>query len=323
MLQKKYLVFALSLGLLGACGGQTYVNGSTGAFTAPQQMPQQIPQQQQAYPAGQQGVPQISTPPLSGATMPNPASPGAPSGSSAAQPTVQASARPTATRPVAPGSVTPQPTATPAKAPATAKPQLSAAQQLLQKAVTRFQSLKSFKLTVEGYEANDAKGPTNLSFYMTALNGRAKLDVFKHTNSLYIGVKMGYQAGSDTISVRPGGALGFVKLDTQMNDERLLTPRGYRLDQIDAFAISQRLLGGKHAPKVLGKTQLNGRTIAILEYTRANDFDSKITRELLGIDMQDYFMRIHEMYEGDKLVFSLKIGEVQLDLPLSDKDLEI
>lgn len=308
MVQRKYMVLALSLGFLGACGGQTYVNGTAGPLTAPQQIPQQIPQQQ-AYPSGQQGLPQTLTP--------------RPSGPSPAQPTVQASARPVATRSPVPGTAAPKPTATPAKAIASAKPQLSAAQQLLQKAVARFQSLKSFKLTVEGYEASDVKGPTNLSFYMTALNGRAKLDVFKHTNSLYIGVKMGYQAGSDTISVRPGGALGFVKLDTKMDDERLLTPRGYRLDQIDAFAISQRLLGGTHAPKVLGKTQLNGRTIAILEYTRANDFDSKITRELLGIDMQDYFMRIHEMYEGDKLVFSLKIGEVQLDLPLTDKDLEI
>lgn len=316
MQRLKYMGFAWSLGVLSACGGQTYLNGNAGQYTTPQQMPQQ-----QAYPANQQGLPQAMVTPPGTTRQPSSSAQTPVQGST--QPTVQASARPTATRSATPAktTATPKPTATPAKA--SAKPQLSAAQQLLQKAVARFQSLKSFKLTVEGYEASDVKGPTNLSFYMTALNGRAKLDVFKHTNSLYIGVKMGYQAGSDTISVRPGGALGFVKLDTKMDDERLLTPRGYRLDQIDAFAISQRLLGGAHAPKVLGKTQLNGRTIAILEYTRANDFDSKITRELLGIDMQDYFLRIHEMYEGDKLVFSLKIGEVQLDLPLTDKDLEI
>lgn len=318
MRSQKQWVLSLALGTLSACGGQTYLNGNAGQVTSPQPLPQQ------AYPTSQQGLPQAVPTPL----LPNPTQPTQPrqttqtSSQTSAQATtpratVQASVRPTATRSASPAVTSPP------KATATAKPQLSAAQQLLQQAVARFQSLKSFKLTVEGYEASDVKGPTNLSFYMTALNGRAKLDVFKHTNSLYIGVKMGYQAGSDTISVRPGGALGFVKLDTQMNDERLLTPRGYRLDQIDAFAISKRLLGGKHAPKVLGKTQLNGRTIAILEYTRANDFDSKITRELLGIDMQDYFMRIHEMYEGDTLVFSLKIGEVQLDLPLSDKDLEI
>jgi hypothetical protein len=217
-------------------------------------------------------------------------------------------------------SVKGAPLAMPAKA---AAPQVSVAQQLVTKAVARFNSLDSFKFMVDGFEMVSGKTPSRLSFNMFALKGQAKIEVLKHTNSLYVGVKMGYQAGKDAISVRPGGALGFVKVDTKMNDERLSTPRGYRLDQIDAFAIAKRLLSGPQQPKVLGKTQINGRTIAILEYTNANSFDQRITRELLGIDMEDHFIRMHEMFEGDKLVFSLKLNNIQLNAPVSEAEIKI
>lgn len=214
----------------------------------------------------------------------------------------------------------PRPAAPPQTLPAS---KISAAQELLSKAKKRFQSLNSFKINVEGFEMLSGKSPSRLSFNMFANQGRAKIEVLKHTNSLYVGVKMGYQAGADAISVRPGGALGFVKIDTKMSDDRLSTPRGYRLDQIDAFAISQRLLGGSEAPKVLGKTQINGRSVAILEYTHSNTYDQRITRELLGIDMEDHFIRIHEMYEGSTLVFSLKLSNVQLDVPVASTEMEI
>jgi hypothetical protein len=212
------------------------------------------------------------------------------------------------------------PAAIPAKA---ATPQVSVAQQIVTKSVARFNSLDSFKFMVEGFEMVSGKTPSRLSFNMFALKGQAKIEVLKHTNSLYVGVKMGYQTGHDAISVRPGGALGFVKVDTKMNDERLSTPRGYRLDQIDAFAIAKRLLIGPQQPKVLGKTQINGRTIAILEFTNANSFDQRITRELLGIDMEDHFIRMHEMFEGDKLVFSLKLNNIQLNAPVSEAEIKI
>jgi len=108
-----------------------------------------------------------------------------------------------------------------------------------------------------------------------------------------------------------------------MSDENLLTSRGYQLDQIDSFAIAKGILSGQFVPKVLGKKKVNGRDIAILEFTHANDFDPKITRELLGIDMQDYFVRTHEMYEGDNLVFSLNLSNLEFNAPLTAKDLEI
>lgn len=49
----------------------------------------------------------------------------------------------------------------------------------------------------------------------------------------------------------------------------------------------------------------------------------RITRELVGIDMQDYFVRIHEMYEGPALVYSLKISDAQYNVPLQAADFNI
>ena len=66
-----------------------------------------------------------------------------------------------------------------------------------------------------------------------------------------------------------------------------------------------------------------GRPVAVLEYTPQNHFDPSITRELIGIDMQDHFVRIHEMYAGSELVYSLKLPEVQVNAPLTSKDFEI
>lgn len=222
--------------------------------------------------------------------------------------------------PVKTAASTPAPAAAAAKASVS---QAAAAQQVLTQAVERFKTLESVKFNVDGFETVIGKSPSRLSFTFASLQGKAKIEVLKHTNSMYVGVKMGYQDGQDAISVRPGGMLGFVKVDTKMNDERLSTPRGYRLDQIDAFAISKRLLGQNHTPKVLGKTQLDGRSVAILEYTKVNDFDQRITRELLAIDLEDHFIRMHEMYEGETLVFSLKLSNIQLNAPVAAADLGV
>lgn len=310
---------------LSACGGQTHLNVNPGSPQGFAAAPQTALTPNAPLINTPQGNPSLPSPLAPQPTQARPAATSATTTSPSKSATTVPKSTPVKPSTAATGAQTPSTSAaTPAlSAPATKAPQISAGQLLLNKAVARFDSLKSFKISVDGFETSAAKGPTSLSFQMMALNGLNKIEVQKHTNSLYVGVKMGYQSGTDKISVRPSGALGFVKLDTQMNDERLLTARGYRLDQIDAFAISQRLLKGNQQPKILGKTQLNGRNIAILEYTHANTFDASITRELLGIDMEDYFMRIHEMYEGANLVFSLKLSNVQLDAPVTAKDLEV
>lgn len=334
------LTSTLTLALLSACGGQTQINPTMGY--APQGG--QTPYQQSGYayqsPNATAQQSQYANTPSQTATQAQ-----YPSSFTAQQPSTvqtspaqtQAAATPRATGPQTTTARPPvtAPTAVPqttqAKAPtsqkttpaATAAPKLSAAQILLINARKRVQTLNSAKATVNCFETNAEKGPTNLKADMTFLSGTTKLEVISHQNSLFVGAKLSYQAGSPTVTARAAGALGIVKVNAPMTDERILTRRGYRLDQIDVFAISNRLLNGNVEPKVLGKTQVNGREIAILEFTKANDFDQEVTRELLGIDMQDYFVRIHEMYAGSELVFSLKLENIELNAPVSAQDLEI
>jgi len=323
-----FTILALaSLGSLSACSGQAQLNSAYPVAelnTHSQNFAAPMPAQQTHLSLGQPAAlpttatearPQITqpqSPALRRQTVTLPGARAATDASPVNRPAIAAASQAALPLATQPSAVQPQPV-----------PQLSVAEQLLAQAVARFESLESFKISVEGFETVTGKSPSRLSFNMYALNEQAKIEVLKHTNSLYVGVKMGYRSGADAISVRPGGLLGFVKVDTKLDDERLSTPRGYRLDQIDAFAISRRLLNGPHQPKILGKTELNGRQVAILEYTQANDYDARITRELLAIDMEDHFIRMHEMYEGPTLVFSLKLSNIQLNVPVSSAELGV
>lgn len=233
----------------------------------------------------------------------------------------------------APRQATPQQMAQPAPqqaAPQQAAPQQQQAQSpeavvqnLLQQTRDTFKTMQNYKGIASVMEKNE-KGPTNLKLDVIFQQpGRSKMEILEHANSMYVGVKLMYDSGQDKVTGRPGGMLGFAKLTVPMTDERILTRRGYRLDQVDTLAIVQRLINSNQTPKILGKTTVAGRSVAVLEYTPQNHFDPSITRELIGIDMQDHFVRIHEMYAGKDLVYSLKLLEVQINAPLSSKDFEI
>lgn len=260
--------------------------------------------------------------------------------------TVRQAAAPTATRTTtaaprtstaARTTATKTPTKTTAKAPATAprtvtrqaaapKPAAtpeSIAQDLLNKARDHWNQIQTFSIQADAYEKNE-KGVTNLSLTLNFQKpGTTKLEVVKHTNSLYVGAKLFYESGQGKLTGRPGGALSFMKLTVPLTDDRVTSRRGYPLDRVDTLAIVNRLINSGLKPKILGKTNVNGRDLAILEFTGACDFDPAITRELIGIDMQDHFVRLHEMYAGPELVYSLKLQSVTFNPALAAADLSV
>lgn len=202
----------------------------------------------------------------------------------------------------------------------------SVGRDLLAKSRARVESTQSFIVQGDAYE-KDAKGETRIKLKLAFQKGspsKCRLDIVQHSNSLFSGAKLSYTPGTDQVTGRPGGAMSFMKMTLPMSDSKIQTRRHYRLDQVDTNAIATRLLGNPSLnPKILGKTTINGRQIAVLEFHNVNDFDKTITRELLGIDMEDHFVRIHEMYAGDELVYSLKLTTVNLDAPVSAADLEV
>jgi hypothetical protein len=215
-------------------------------------------------------------------------------------------------------------TATPVTPKNSTSTTLSVTQNLLQKSKARFEQLQNFRATADVFEFHPDKGPVKAKLKVLFQKpGNCRMEVVEHTNSLHKGVKLTYKSGVNSVTGRPGGALSFMKMTLPMNDNKLTTRRGYRLDQVDTLAIVSRLIRPELNPKLLGKTTVNGRSVAVLEYQASNHFDSKVTKELLGIDMETHFVRIHEMYVGEELVYSLKLPEVEFDQNISATDMEV
>lgn len=330
---KKIVNTALMLSTLlslVACGGQVaptggipytpnMVNGQNFAqnpymqtgynYQAPQQehIPQQLHQ-----PAPQQH--QLQQQP----NLPNPAQP---------RQQQSASLRANASRPQQPLPPQAQQTQRPAAAvQQQTAPRQSAeaiAADLLIKTRQKFDQIQNFSAVIDAFEKDD-KGVTRLKLKALFQKPTAnKLEILEHSNGLFKGARLRYESGVDQVTGRPGGLMGVMKLTVPMSDDRISSRRGYRLDQIDTLAIVQRLVNPALNPKVLGKTNVGGREIIVLEFPAQNHFDPAITREILGIDTQEHFVRIHEMYAGAELVYSLKLQELQLNAPLSSKDFDI
>lgn len=321
------LVTLMSLLPLTACGGQANLSGPqastfTGqnAYMQPSYNYQQPAAAQPMTAAPQAAAPtaQVNAQTAARAAAPAPGTRIAPTLGKATAPVAAAAApRAATTAPAAarPAAVAPAPAAASAA---------NASRDLINKTREKFGQLQSFVVQGDAYE-KDSKGETRIKLKVKFQQpGQIHLEIVQHNNSMYNGTKLTYNVGQNQVTGRPGGALSFMKLTVPLSDERILTRRGYRLDQVDPNAIMTRLLGNPAlTPKVLGKTNINGHDIAVLEFTNANDFDKRITRELVGIDMQDYFVRIHEMYEGQTLVYSLKIGDAQYNVPLQAADFAI
>lgn len=219
---------------------------------------------------------------------------------------------------------TPTATAAPAAAPKPAVPTESIAEELLRKTRETFDDIENFVAQADVYEKNDEKGAVRGKLKVIFRKpGSAKMEFLEHSVGQYKGVRLTYSSGNPQVQIRAGGVLGFLSLNLPMTDDKVKSRRGYRLDQVDTLAIVDRLAKAGTDVKVLGKTTIGGNEIAVLQYTPINHFDPKITKEMLGIDMKTYFVRIHEMYEGDQLVYSLKIPQVDFDQPLTDADLKV
>lgn len=212
----------------------------------------------------------------------------------------------------------PLPTAKPAA------PAMSMTQTILSKAKASFDKIENYVATADVFETKAGKGPVKAKIKVWFQKpGTSKMHLVEHTNGMFKDAKLTYKSGIDQITGRPGGAMSFMKMTLPMSDDKVTSRRNYRLDQVDTLAIVSRLIRPELNPKLLGKTTVNGRQVAVLEYQAQNHFDPQITKELLGIDLETYFVRIHEMYAGDELVYSLKLPEVQLNQPLSAKDFEV
>lgn len=196
---------------------------------------------------------------------------------------------------------------------------------LLTKASQALSSIQTATAIADMFEKNAAKGAVRgkIKYYFQA-PGRNKMEFIEHSVSAYKGAKLSYSYGAGKVTGRPGGIASFMVMTLPMSDDKVLSRRNYRLDQIDINATIKRLTQPNLGAKVLGKTQIEGREIAIIEYRNTpGHFDKTISRELLGIDMQTGYFRFHEMYQGNEMVYSVRVPQLSVNTALPAKAMDV
>ena len=270
----------------------------------PGQVPMpQAPAQQAAAPAGQQ-QPVVQLANSQQPVQPQAGAPIAPqTAPNAKAPTNTAAKKGTA--PVA---------GAPAAAPAAAGG--SVEDKLLTKARDSFNALQSLTAMVSNFEQGNTgesgNGKLKISFKKPS---STKVEVIDSPDPGQKGVKLSFDS-SGSVKVRPSGALSFASVTLQITDGKLLSGRKYQLNQIDLAATVTRLTKPGTKAKLTGQTTVSGAKVALLEITPQGHFDARITKEILGLDMQTFMPRIHEMYEGAKKVYGVEVTTLTPNAPV-------
>lgn len=158
--------------------------------------------------------------------------------------------------------------------------------------------------------------------------GRVKLDVQQHYKPANVGVKLGWQLNTGTVTVRPAGALSFLTKDFPATDKQIISPNGFRPDYSELYNIADRMKGATYSFELIGKTTVNGAEVYMLKATSSapNTIDPDIQFEYLGFDPNTYEIKLWEFYGGADL--STPIHRVTLETfkirdDISDAELKV
>lgn len=200
----------------------------------------------------------------------------------------------------------------------TRKSKASTSDAYLAKAAQAFNKLQTVEAMVESFETNKEKGPISGTLkYQYKAPSMGRLEFVKHTNSLYLGARLVYGHDGDKVQAQAGGMMSWMKITSNFADKKLTSRRDYRLDQVDLAAMVKRLTKPGQGAKLKGKMNLHGNPVLVFEFNyNGNHFDPTITKELLGIDQNNHMIRMHEMFVGDELVYSVKVSQMIKNKPL-------
>lgn len=205
--------------------------------------------------------------------------------------------------------------------PRPAAPQSDPSAQILSQARQAFSQLQGLSATIATFEKGQSAGGGKIQYLYQP--GQVRIDVLESSDASRKGVKLSYQPQGSQVRARASGMLSVVAVNLPMNDNKVKSGRQYLLNQIDLGATVQRLSQPGLQTKAVGKTQFAGAEVIVIEIPAQNHFDSRITREILAIDAQTMMPRIHEMYEGDTLVYSGKIEQLQINPGFGPKAFDI
>lgn len=228
-------------------------------------------------------------------------------------------AKPTGTGAAKPATPKPGASATAAPAPADDGAALVTAMR------TKMDAATSYTATVQVLDNNKFKvKQTKSTMKITCrapLNYR--IDMVTTNNPITQGGKIIFSFGESTAKLRPGGILGMAVLTMPLSDTKITTGCEWRLDQVVAKAITERIAAYKTS--LVGQTTVAGDTVKIIKLTTDSDntLDKDIEYEQIGID-GDNLLRYWAVYAKpgvnvpNSLMWQMTLESVQLETAVTD-----
>jgi hypothetical protein len=220
-----------------------------------------------------------------------------------AKPTPKPSKKPAA-KPAKPGTAKPG-TAKPSADPAAgdADPAAVDAEALADKVLAQLADAPGYEALVLKEERPKAGGGyiyNNRLKILGKKDGRVKLDVNQHYKPSNVGVKLGWQLNTGTVTVRPAGALSFLTKDFPATDKQIVSPNNYRPDNAEFYAIAKRMKDPSYSFELIGKTKVGSAEVHIIKATTSgtNAVDADIQFEYLGFDPATSAVKLWEFYGG-------------------------
>jgi hypothetical protein len=132
-----------------------------------------------------------------------------------------------------------------------------------------------------------------------------------------------FYEGGKTVKIKPPGILGLFAYTFPITKPELTNNRGYTMQQVDTVTLLSRLNDKALKVKFAGFSKVFNDDVYLLELTNIKMPDPKITREIIGVRKTDNIMLLHEMYEGETLVYQDKFQNFLYNAPVTEEDFKL
>lgn len=174
-----------------------------------------------------------------------------------------------------------------------------AVQQMITRAITRLDAIKTIEGKVRFEEWKDGKHETGLAkISFRAKPFAARVDVEQSSRFFGPGTSVLWNGGTD-LKVKP------IRMPFSMkfsyDNSQVVSLRGYRMDQTDLFSMGKVLKHPGAQIKALGPKAVSGEQVFLLE-VRSPGSTSDVDREIIGLSLKHQIPTYREMYAGQKMV---------------------
>lgn len=203
--------------------------------------------------------------------------------------------------------------------------------QLYKKAIDKMMTMKSFKTNIRNYNkgylykkepVKEAKVANSVNYVVFERPRKLFMKIVESEVPSLLNTKL-YTDGGPNVKIKVPGLLGLFTFTFPVDKPDLTSYRGYTILDIDPVSLENRLNDKAGKIKLLGSTTVNGEQAYLFEITNIKMLDDKITKEILGVRQKDFSLMLHEMYEGEELVFQNIFEDLIYDAPVTEEDFKV